>query len=253
MYFDKKLPSNARDAYPPLHVPSVTSYSTILPDRAPHARTRVQGNTAVFQRRDDCQALETILHGDGLRMLQQLGPQAGMLGGSILLGPTARDCPNTCTSRMMAAPVQISQSGRRGCFARQRRRRKPASWSSGVTNERKCSSAPPARIYQVFQLQSFRLHSLFSHFTAANALAGGAPALQLLLHIQAQAGAFVTLHHIHRGDIAHHPVHPAVARDGRLDIGDQPDQLCGGIRDVFAPLPVGIQLSCSPAAGSGRS
>ena len=77
------------------------------------------------------------------------------------------------------------------------------------------------RVDDIIQLQSSFFHSLIPYLAAADALAGSATAVQLVLDVLAQAGALVAFHHIRRGDIADHPVHPAVARDGRFDIGDQ--------------------------------
>ncbi len=67
-------------------------------------------------------------------------------------------------------------------------------------------------------------------------------AFHFIVDILPQTRAAVPFHNIRGGDIADDPVDAAVARDGRLDIRDQVDQLFGGIGMEFAALPVFVQF-----------
>ncbi len=203
-------------------------------------------------RSDHRKAVEAVRTGDARRLLDQPRSQPRMLCRAGLLIAHRQRLP---VDVHLADQRRARQIGQRRAHIRrgwpgERQAQVAGDTILGGDELQEMFFGARGRVRGIHQSQRRGVDLLPAHLAAADAGTPRPAPRQLGEDVHAQAGAPVAGHHVARWNIADDAVDTAVDRDGRLDIGDQADQLFLGVGYVFAALPVAVQLSiCQELAG----
>ncbi len=139
-------------------------------------------------------------------------------------------------------PIQVGNPGLRRVVSRQRQANKTRQFIIWRDIRDEVFFRRPCVVHHVIQFQQIRVDIFPTHFATAHTLTLCATTLHLIVNILPQTGTPVPFDYICGRDITNNTIDTTIARDGRFDIGDEIDQLLGGIRMELAALPVFVQL-----------
>ncbi len=197
--------------------------------------------TACSQRGDHREPQVAGACGHRLRLQHQPAPEPGMLGRVRLSHSERQRFPIHVQLAHQRRTIEFSHPERRTVGRRQRKPQVGSQTVFGRHERKEVLFGSARRVDQILELNITQLQRPGAHLAASDTHAPLPAPCKLRLRVHPQACAPVAGNHIARRDVPHHSVHAAVARDGRLQVGQQADQFFGRVRRVLPASPVGLK------------